>query len=93
MITSTNELRLESRQVSSLKFFYFSTSNQFPGGCGGDLAVGGSVGSYLENPSYEGRNSSLCTWKISVPAGGSLRFSFAGYIIHDPLIHVAVLIA
>ncbi|XP_002030177.2 cubilin homolog [Drosophila sechellia] len=79
LITSTNELRLESRRVSSLKFFYFSTSNQFPGGCGGDLAVGGSVGSYLENPSYEGRNSSLCTWKISVPAGGSLRFSFAEF--------------
>ncbi|KMY99076.1 cubilin homolog isoform X1 [Drosophila simulans] len=79
LITSTNELRLESRRVSSLKFFYFSTSNQFPGGCGGDLVVGGSVGSYLENPSYEGRNSSLCTWKISVPAGGSLRFSFAEF--------------
>ncbi|EDV51468.2 cubilin homolog [Drosophila erecta] len=75
-ITSTNELRLESRGVSSLRLFYFSTSNQFPSGCGGDLAVGGSVGSYLENPSYEGRNSSLCTWRISVPPGGRLLFSF-----------------
>ncbi|XP_039485939.1 cubilin homolog [Drosophila santomea] len=75
-ITSTNEMRLESRRVSSLKLFYYSTSNQFPSGCGGDLAVGGSVGSYLENPSYEGRNSSLCTWKISVPPGASLRFAF-----------------
>ncbi|XP_017111903.1 cubilin homolog [Drosophila elegans] len=75
-ITTTNELRLDSRGVSFLKLFYFSTSNQFPGGCGGELAVLGSKGSYLENPSYEGRNSSLCTWTISVPPGGNLRFSF-----------------
>ncbi|XP_017081199.1 cubilin homolog [Drosophila eugracilis] len=75
-ITTTNELRLDSLGVSALKFFYFSTSNQFPSGCGGQLAVGGSTASYLENPPYEGRNSSLCTWNISVPPGGTLRFSF-----------------
>uniref|UniRef100_A0A6P4EJQ7 Cubilin n=1 Tax=Drosophila rhopaloa TaxID=1041015 RepID=A0A6P4EJQ7_DRORH len=75
-ITTTNELRLDSRGVMSLQFFYFSTSNQFPSGCGGELAVHGSMGSYLENPSYEGRNSSLCSWSITVPAGGNLRFSF-----------------
>ncbi|XP_070071373.1 cubilin homolog [Drosophila takahashii] len=78
-ITTTNELRLDSSGVSTLKFFYFSTSNDFPGGCGGDLAVVGSMGSYLENPSYEGRNSSLCTWNISVPPGGNLQFSFSEF--------------
>ncbi|KAH8296515.1 hypothetical protein KR054_007352 [Drosophila jambulina] len=77
-ITTTNELRLDSVGVGTLKFFYFSTSNQFPSGCGGDLAVHGSMGSHVGNPPYEGRNSSLCSWNVSVPPGGNLRFSFSG---------------
>ncbi|KAH8322862.1 hypothetical protein KR059_009186 [Drosophila kikkawai] len=76
-ITTTNELRLDSVGVGTLKFFYFSTSNKFPSGCGGDLAVHGSMGSHVGNPSYEGRNSSLCSWTVSVPPGGNLRFSFS----------------
>ncbi|KAH8239867.1 hypothetical protein KR032_008825 [Drosophila birchii] len=75
-ITTTNELRLDSVGVGSLKFFYFSSSNKFPSGCGGDLAVHGTMASHIGNPSYEGRNSSLCSWTVSVPPGGNLRFSF-----------------
>nr|XP_036671656.1 cubilin homolog [Drosophila suzukii] len=79
MLTTTNELRLRSHGVSSLKIFYFSTSNEFPSGCGGNLAVGGSMGSYLENPSFEGRKSLTCSWNISVPPGGSLLFRFSEF--------------
>ncbi|KAH8357601.1 hypothetical protein KR200_003594 [Drosophila serrata] len=75
--TTTNELRLDSVGVGTLKFFYFSTSNKFPSGCGGDLAVHGSMGSHVGNPSYDGRNDSLCSWTVSVPPGGNLRFSFS----------------
>lgn len=77
-ITTTNELRLDTLGVVQLRFFYFSTSNAFPAGCGGELTVDGSMGSHLGNPPYEGRNSSLCSWSVSVPPGGSLQFSFSG---------------
>jgi len=89
MLTTTNELRLRSHGVSSLKIFYFSTSNEFPSGCGGNLAVGGSMGSYLENPSFEGRKSLTCSWNISVPPGGSLLFRFSGErVFIDFFLHI-----
>ncbi|KAH8286857.1 hypothetical protein KR018_002895 [Drosophila ironensis] len=76
--TTTNELRLDSHGLSTVQFSYYSTKNDFPSGCGGDIAVGGSRGIRIGNPLYSGRNSSTCTWHLTAPPGGSLRMSFTG---------------
>ncbi|XP_017135474.1 cubilin homolog isoform X2 [Drosophila miranda] len=76
--TSTNQLRIASTGIASMRFFYYSTSNDLPNGCGGDISMGGGFGN-LANPPYDNRNHSLCTWRISVPAGSILRISFTNF--------------
>ncbi|XP_022226345.2 cubilin homolog [Drosophila obscura] len=76
--TTSNQLRIASAGVASLRLFYYSTSNEFPNGCGGDISLGDDFGN-LANPPYDNRNHSLCTWRISVPAGSILRISFTDF--------------
>ncbi|KAH8379700.1 hypothetical protein KR009_006651 [Drosophila setifemur] len=77
--TSTNELRLDSLGVGSARFFYYSTKNDLPSGCGGEINVGGSNYLVLRNPPYEGRNQSLCSWHLHAPPGARLKIGFASF--------------
>ncbi|XP_034122311.1 cubilin homolog [Drosophila guanche] len=75
---ATNQLRIASAGVASLRLFYYSTSNNLPNGCGGDISLGGGYGN-LANPPYDNRNHSLCIWRITVPAGSTLRIAFMDF--------------
>lgn len=78
IFTTTNELRIESHELEILNMFYYSTKNNLPSGCGGEIIVSGNNPIYLKNPPYEGRNHSVCSWHLTVPPGTPLRISFNG---------------
>ncbi|XP_017095248.2 cubilin homolog [Drosophila bipectinata] len=79
IFTKTNELRIDSHEVSLLNMFYYSTKNNLPSGCGGEIIVSGKDAVYIKNPPYEGRNHSTCSWHLMAPPGALLRISFSDF--------------
>ncbi|XP_030569623.1 cubilin homolog [Drosophila novamexicana] len=74
--STTNAVRLWGLGVRYLQLFYYASSSKLPVGCGGDLT---SLEGQISNPFYENRNYSECSWRISVPAGKTLQFSFRSF--------------
>ncbi|XP_017863563.1 PREDICTED: cubilin homolog [Drosophila arizonae] len=74
--STANAIRLSGLGVRFLQLTYYSTTSKSPPGCGGEL---NGLEGIISNPDYDNRNYSDCSWRISVPGGKTLQFSFRSF--------------
>ncbi|KAL7734838.1 hypothetical protein ACLKA6_011119 [Drosophila palustris] len=76
ILGTSNAILIDAFGVRYIKLYYHSNIHILPTGCGGELT---SLEGNFANPPYESHEFSECTWRISVPAGNSLQFSFRSF--------------
>lgn len=76
LFTTTNAVRIEANEYTSISMYYSASDRNLIPGCGGTFTTNEAQ---FASPPYENdRNFSECRWDIIIPTTNSIQLQFLG---------------